>query len=181
MLAVALLRLHVYSRFVCRSSHAMLQCFQLSSQARGTRRQVSCRRGVSTYRFINISLTQIIRSGRWNAAVRRTGWAPKSSQVKQVKSGSQSGPRSECCGPSRRGSGRQMRSLDRCDKPQVPFLPYRRFLNEGEKRLCNLRRITVKVRNASRRFESHLAEAGDGRGCRPMAGDHVQKCRVRSL
>ena len=90
--------------------------------------------------------------------------------------------RSGCCGPSRRGSGRLTSSLYRCDKPQVTFLPYRRFLNEGEKRLCNLRRITVnKVRNASRRFESHLAEAGDGRGCRPMAGDHVQKCRVRSL
>ena len=52
---------------------------------------------------------------------------------------------------------------------------------EGEKRLASFRRITVKVRNASRRFDSHLAKAGDGAGCRPMAGDHVQKCRVRSL
>ena len=46
---------------------------------------------------------------------------------------------------------------------------------------ASFRRITVKVRNASRRFDSHLAKAGAGAGCRPMAGDHVQKCRVRSL
>ena len=35
------------------------------------------------------------------------------------------------------------------------------------------RRITVKVRNASRRFAPHLAEAGDGAGYRPMVGDLV--------
>ena len=46
---------------------------------------------------------------------------------------------------------------------------------------ASFRRITVKVRNASRRFDSHLAKAGDGAGCRPMTGDHVQKCRVGSL
>ena len=42
-------------------------------------------------------------------------------------------------------------------------------------------KLKLKVRIAWRRFESHLAEAEDGAGYRPMAGDLIQKCRVRSL